>query len=92
VLGKHYFTERGSQVRPFASVGLNFRNIWLEDGRTRLGTANTGLSIGAVAGGGVSLKARWLTISPEFRYIRWGGENFPATNPNEAQVLLGIHF
>ncbi len=100
LLGKYYFAGRGSAVRPFASSGFAFRNIWFDDqdgrgsggrgGNTRI--SSTDPAVGAVVAGGVSLKAWRLQVAPEFRYTRWGGSNFPATNLNEAQVLLGIQF
>jgi outer membrane protein W len=95
VVGKYYFSDRNSAVRPFASSGFAFRRIWFDDSRGRLITGrqdSSELGVGAVFGGGVSLRAWRLRISPEFRYIRWGGSDFPATNRNEAQALVGISF
>ena len=76
------------------SSGFAFRNIWFDNdnGRGRVGRISTDPAVGAVVAGGVSLKAWWLQVAPGFRYTRWGGSNFPATNLNEAQVLLGIQF
>ena len=91
VLGKYYFADRGAAVRPFASSGFAFRKIWFDD-RDRRSSGGRELGVGAVFAGGVSLKAWKLHVAPEFRYTRWGGSNFPATNPNQAQVLLGIQF
>jgi outer membrane protein W len=95
VVGKYYFTNRENTVRPFASGGFAFRRIWFDDFRRRIVTGrqdSSELGVGAVFGGGVSLRAWRLRISPEFRYIRWGGSDFPATNRNEAQALVGISF
>jgi hypothetical protein len=95
VLGKYYFSDSRTGVKPFASAGMSFRQIWVDDDESRFGrrsSATSDLGIGAVAGGGIAIKFGRFTIAPEARYTRWGGNNFPATNPNEAQVLLGIGF
>lgn len=89
VLGKYYFSSRDAGVRPFAAGGVAFRKIWFDYGRR---DASSDLGVGAVVGGGVSMRWWRLRFAPEFRYLRWGGNNFPATNRNEAQVLLGISF
>jgi hypothetical protein len=94
VLGKYYFSDARTGVKPFASAGLAFRKIWFEDrgNRDRRGGGSSDLGVAAVAGGGIAVRFGRFTIAPEARYLRWGGDNFPATNPNEAQVLLGISF
>ncbi len=87
-------------MRPFVLTGVTFRNIWLDrDNRDRFvargsrGLDNSSdLGVGAIAGGGVALKAWRFTVAPELRYTRWGGNNYPATNVNQAQVLLRISF
>lgn len=99
VLGKYYFADTASSVRPFASSGFAFRKIWF-DNNIRFASNRRGsgfadsedIGVGAVFGGGVAIKAWRLSISPEFRYTRWGGSNYPATNPNQAQALIGITF
>jgi hypothetical protein len=95
VLAKYYFSDTRAGVKPFASGGVSFRKIWFENEQTRFGRRvddTSELGVGAVAAGGIAIKFGRFTIAPEVRYIRWGGTNFPATNPNEAQVLLGIGF
>jgi hypothetical protein len=95
VLGKYYFADRESALRPFASAGFAFRHIWFDDVRAnRFGRSvnSTDPAVGAVVGGGVTFKAWVLKVSPEVRYTRWGGYNFPATNPNQLQALVGISF
>jgi hypothetical protein len=96
VLGKYYFAGRSAPIRPYASSGFAFRNIWFNENRSdRFGNGRTDTTepgVGAVFGGGVSFKAGFLTLAPEFRYTRWGGFNFPATNPNQVQALLGVTF
>lgn len=96
VLGKYYFADRASSVRPFASSGFALRKIWLDRlAGNRRGSGLAGsddIGVGAIFGGGIALKAWRLSIAPEFRYTRWGGSNFPATNPNQAQALVGITF
>jgi hypothetical protein len=96
VVGKHYFAERSSSIQPFASAGVAFRQIWLDgisgDRFGRRVSDSTDVAVGAVVAGGVALKAGRFRIAPEARYTRWGGYNYPATNPNQAQVLLGVTF
>lgn len=99
VLGKYYFSGQSAGTRPFVSSGFAFRKIWFDDGDRRFGQRGTTpfgssseVGVGAVFGGGVSLKAWRLHVAPEFRYTRWGGNNYPVTNLNQAQVLLGIQF
>jgi hypothetical protein len=95
VLGKYYFSDSRTGVKPFGSAGVSFRQIWLDGDDSRFGRRSSATSdpgIGAVAGGGIAIKFGRFTIAPEARYTRWGGSNFPATNPNEVQVLVGIGF
>jgi hypothetical protein len=97
VLGKYYFADRNTAVRPFASGGLAFRNIWFDNVRSNRVAGNrqvnsTEPGVGAVFGGGVGFKVWVLKLAPEVRYTRWGGYNYPSTNPNQVQALLGINF
>jgi hypothetical protein len=94
VLGKYYLSGRGATLRPFASAGVSFRNIWIERDRSnRIGQAgSTEPGIGAVVGGGVGFRIGRFTVAPELRYTRWGGYNFPATNLNQLQGLVNIGF
>lgn len=98
VLGKYYFSDRGTVVRPFASAGFAFRNIWFDNGRegSRLfqnrRVDSTDPATGAVFGGGAGFRVWRLKLAPEVRYTRWGGYNYPSTNPNQVQALLGINF
>jgi hypothetical protein len=66
ILGKYYFTDRRSIVRPFASSGFSLRKTWFDDGDRygsigRPGQRRTGpfdgssdLGAGAVVSGGAS--------------------------------------
>jgi hypothetical protein len=94
VLGKYYLAGRDNLVRPFAAGGVEFRKIWFDSSRRPRGFGgdSSDLGIGAVASGGVALRAWRLKVAPEIRYTRWGGDNFPATNDHQVQVLLGIGF
>ena len=97
VLGKFYFADRSTPVRPWASSGFAFRNIWFDEGRSGRGTGNrlinsTEPAVGAVVAGGVAFRMGFLRLAPEIRYTRWGGYNYPATNPNQVQALVGITF
>jgi hypothetical protein len=94
VLGKFYFADRGAGLRPYASSGFSLRHLWLENRGRGVGqrVGQTELGVGAVAAGGVTVRAWRLKISPELRYTRWGGYNFPSTNLNQLQALVGITF
>ena len=95
VLGKYYFSRRSAPVSPFVSAGVGIRKTWFDStpSLSRILAFNSNdPAIGAVVGGGVGLRLWKLKFAPEVRYTRWGGNNFPATNPNELQVLLGIGF
>jgi hypothetical protein len=91
VLGKLYFGQQDAAVRPWVSGGFAFRNIWFDDGR-RFRVDSTEPAVGAVFGGGVAFKLWVLKLAPEIRYTRWGGFNFPATNPDQVEALVGIRF
>jgi hypothetical protein len=97
VQGKYYFTEKSSAFRPYASGGFVFRNIWFDrersfrvNGSGRFGSTEP--AVGAVFSGGIQFRAAMLKFAPELRYTRWGGYNFPATNPHQLEALVGITF
>jgi hypothetical protein len=95
VLGKFYFADSNAAFRPYGSSGFALRNIWLDE--TRRGRLSpqvnvTDVAVGAVFAGGVTFNVWKLKVSPELRYTRWGGYNYPATNPNQLQALVGITF
>ncbi len=99
VLGKFYFAGRDAAVRPFAGGGFEFRTISFDDDSAGFGRFGNNRSIGstepatgAVFGGGVAFRMWRLKLAPEVRYTRWGGYNYPATNPNKATAMLGISF
>jgi opacity protein-like surface antigen len=96
-------------VRPFIDAGASFRHIsGIKQIRNTAGTVielnnavefNKRNDIGFVAGFGVAFKAGPVRISPEFRYVRWGSENFRdpltsllRTNRNQGDFLLGFTF
>jgi hypothetical protein len=52
-----------------------------------------------VFGGGLEVKLGILRITPEFRYTRWGSENFRdpvaallRSNKNQGDFILGVTF
>ena len=108
VLGKYAIF--GGPLRPFVDAGANFRHVsGVAQIRTTLAIANVSVSpvpefnqdndIGFVFGGGVELKLGIMRITPEFRYTRWGAENFRdpiaallRTNKNQGDFLLGLTF
>jgi len=97
-------------VRPFIDFGANFRHIsgvnQIQDTASAVGV-NVGTvpefhkatDIGATFGAGVEFKIGWLRVTPEFRYTRWGSENFDdpigtllRTNKNQGDFMLGLTF
>ena len=108
VLGKYAIF--GGPLRPFVDAGANFRHIsGVEQIRNGINAVNLPINpvpefnkdndIGFVFGGGVELKLGVMRITPEFRYTRWGSENFRdpiaallRTNKNQGDFLLGLTF
>src|SRR4051812_31923333 len=105
VLGKYYFTERGSRLRPFLGTGYSFRTTWFHDDFQSVVSASplppqivptkndfrSPFQIGATFTGGVRFQAGRIAITPEFRYIRWSN-NYDSVRKNDAKFLLGISF
>jgi opacity protein-like surface antigen len=108
VLGK--FEILPGPIRPFVDAGVNIRNIsglktvrqfvsGVTFNQVSLDSApefNKDTDFGFTFGAGVTFKAGWLRLSPEFRYTRWGGENFRdpinallRTNRNQGTFLVG---
>lgn len=101
-------------VRPFVAAGGAVRHIsgieqFRNTVRQSLAPANLQLNtatefnkrndVGLVFGGGVEFKMGRVRITPEFRYTRWGSENFRdpvtallRTNRNQGDFLLGLSF
>jgi len=111
VLGK--FEVFPGPVRPFIDAGANFRHITgVKQVQTVISGAtfhqveianppefNKDTDVGFAFGAGIAFKLGRVRISPEFRYTRWGGENFRdpvnallRTNRNEGTFLLGFTF
>jgi opacity protein-like surface antigen len=111
VLGK--FEILPGPVRPFVDLGASFRHLsgvrqirqtvsGATFNRVELNNAsefNKRNDIGFTGGFGIAFKIGWVRISPEFRYTRWGGENFRdpinallRTNRNQGDFLLGLTF
>ncbi len=111
VLGK--FEILPGAFRPFVDAGASFRNIsGVKQVRSAVSGAtlnnatinnpaefNKSNDIGATFGFGVAFKAGPVRISPEFRYTRWGSDNFRdpvnallSTNRNDGAFLLGLTF
>jgi hypothetical protein len=98
ILGKYHIVRaRHAGLEPFISAGFAARKIWLTDNTdsnrffTRSGRVSD-WGGGAAFGGGLDFRVHGFGIAPEFRYIRWESRNVAATNPGEAQILIGIHF
>jgi hypothetical protein len=99
-----------ASVRPYVEVGAAFRRI---TDITQIREFITGSSsetnnpaeledrnsTGFVIGGGLEIRALFLRIAPELRFIHWGKSNFRAgiadvlnTNRNQGQFLVGFYF
>jgi hypothetical protein len=84
-------------IGPFVDGGVVYRHVTTVSSSVRPPTnPNT---VGASAGGGVTLKVAHLRFSPEIRYTRWPTQAFasgyysPVTSTaNQADLLLGITF
>jgi len=111
ITGKFELTP--GPLRPFIQAGVSVRNLSgvsqvqhiIEAGTFNQVTLSnpaefsTDTSVGFVFGGGVTLKAGRLRISPQIRYTRWGAQNFSDpvhsllhTNLNQADFLVAITF
>ena len=111
VLGKFEITP--GPIRPFVDAGVSFRNIsGIRQVRSAVtaGTFNVVTfnnapefnkrnDMGATFGAGIAFKAGPVRLTPEFRYTRWGGENFRdpvnallRTTRNDGTFLIGFTF
>lgn len=94
-------------VRPYVEGGLAFSRLTdVRSTVTRLVNPSTNTQVnapvdrnsrGLVLGGGVEIRALFLRISPEVRYIRWGDDYLNPSdllrfNRNQAQFLVGFSF
>jgi opacity protein-like surface antigen len=106
LLAKYRFPSR-KLVRPYVDGGPAWdvlQGLTATVCSINCGNTATPLSLrhgtvtGFAAGAGVSLRARFLAVSPEIRYTRWGTEHFVsptgnlASNLNQWEFLLGVSF
>lgn len=90
-------------VKPFVDAGASFRRLgdigniggFITGNNDEVDKSATGF----VVGGGVEIRLLFIRFSPEFRFTRWGTDNFRSgianiltTNRNQGQLLVGIHF
>lgn len=95
------FTAGRQAIAPVLGVGVAVRHI-NDFGSIPAFLFNTGTSantVGLVAGGGLRFQAGPVSITPEVRFTRWGGDYFSQSlmnllplSRNEASVLVGITF
>lgn len=108
VLGK--FAIFPGPIRPFIDAGANFRHVsGVKQVRDTLTAVDVDVNpvpefhkdndIGFAFGAGIEAKLGFVRITPEFRYTRWGSENFNdpvgallRTNKNQGDFLLGLTF
>jgi hypothetical protein len=87
-LAKYRFSRPA--VKPFIEAGPSFRASANLNGAS---PSSYGLTLGA----GVEMHLWRLKIAPQVRYLRWAGDNknkvsllSPFTNPNQAELLVGL--
>jgi hypothetical protein len=97
------FAPGSGPIAPVAGAGISLRHInrgSLGDipGFLFNGTTSTN-SVGFVAGAGLRFQMGAVTVTPEVRYKRWGGDSFSQSllnllplNRNEASFLVGVTF
>lgn len=81
-------------IQPYVEAGPSWRTVSFPSAFNQLSTA------GFTAGGGVEFHALHVRIAPEVRYTRWGSDTgaqtssfvSPASNLNQAELLVGISF
>lgn len=89
ILGKYRFLHTPI-VKPYVEAGPIFRHVGSEGSFL----SNAGFAIGT----GVDFKLLRVTITPEIRYSRWGGDAAvkafiaPPSNLNQAEFLMGLSF
>lgn len=82
-------------VHPFVDAGPIFNHVSNITGVTP-NQSTAGVSIGA----GIDFHALLVHVEPEFRYVRWGSQNFNyssvgsglGSNQNQAEFLVGLTF
>ncbi len=95
------YTVGQQSVAPVFGAGVTLRHV-SDFGRLPAfltGGTNSPTTAGFVAGAGLRLKIGPVSITPELRYMRWGGESFTGSlfnllplNRNEGSVLVGVTF
>ena len=95
------FTAGHQAIAPVLGAGVTVRHV------NDFGTipsfifnqATSPNTVGFVAGAGLRFKLGPVSITPELRYTRWGGNSFSQSlvnllplNRNEGSVLLGVTF
>ncbi|HLK67649.1 MAG TPA: outer membrane beta-barrel protein [Bryobacteraceae bacterium] len=101
VIAKYYFHAHKSW-QPFAGSGLGARWLTRQEDVSQLSSLPLSTLLmahysgwrvtgGLVAEAGIHLRSGRIQWTPEFRYARWGA-NGPLSRPNEASLLLGVHF
>jgi hypothetical protein len=93
----------GLILRPFLDAGFAFDH-WsgvrqlVQNPGSITKTNVSGTNKGVVLGAGLELNLHLVRVSPEIRYTRWGSTNVAdfggvlRSNPNQAEVLIGITF
>lgn len=105
ILGKYYF-RHDKKISPFISTGYSFRKIretneYAAELRYATGRVENPegkstrwgqLDIGAVVGLGLQWRVGRISLVPEFRYTRWGGQPAGPGYKQQVDFLLGIRF
>jgi hypothetical protein len=108
VIGKFYFRERRERWQPYIGTGWSLQSVWWhhQGSTTTLNSSATpitvpfdshdrsDLNVGATVVTGVRVRTGRVSLLPEIRYTRWGGnvQGFAPNRKNDAGVYLGIRF
>lgn len=90
IVGKYRFLHT-PLIKPYVEAGPSFR--FLDTLPSHFMSRH-----GFALGGGVEFKLYKLRIAPELRYTRWGTDtnssflSYAKSNPNQAEVMLGVSF
>jgi hypothetical protein len=85
-------------LKPFVEAGVSFDHLANISAATKNITSGPGTLLrqsnaSVVLGGGIDVKIPFIRISGELRYSHQGSADFQAlSNPNQAEVLIGVHF
>jgi hypothetical protein len=99
LLPKYYFRRR-ERWQPFVGAGMAMRYLSRQHQGNEAGLygsfyeihqSDRQFIVGETAGAGIRIRTGHIEWLPQFRYTRWNASGI-LTEPNQAEVLLGIAF